>query len=286
MTQFHRKDCVPNPNKNSGNGNYDYRPRPLIEMTTSGMTHSWGTLPSPPLFSNSDYKPSWSIWYEYIIKSNLMIFLHCVCPWKFLMDSSSEQEEIESHTNNGDDQGHDDRRLYPNGGGENSKSGLQYSLEKNFGEIEFDFDLRHVTLRSIGEDFDSHSNKPPLLMAKISMDQLDGQSYMPGGNHLSNEDFRIEAAAMAAALASERGGRQEGDWICIDHRGRENKLYNIMSYVTTGILLKNRLNFQMITLIVALFYIVRRLCNKNKSNNNNKSSSSSLLLFPTPPKII
>jgi len=198
----------------------------------------------------------------------------------------SEQEEIESHTNNGDDQGHDDRRLYPNGGGENSKSGLQYSLEKNFGEIEFDFDLRHVTLRSIGEDFDSHSNKPPLLMAKISMDQLDGQSYMPGGNHLSNEDFRIEAAAMAAALASERGGRQEGDWICIDHRGRENKLYNIMSYVTTGILLKNRLNFQMITLIVALFYIVRRLCNKNKSNNNNKSSSSSLLLFPTPPKII
>jgi hypothetical protein len=266
MTQFHRKDCVPNPNKNKGNNNYySNKPRPLIEMTTSGMTHSWGTLPSPPLgLSNSDldnYKPSWSIWYEYIIKSNLMIFLHYVCPWKFLMDSSNseqDQEEIESHTNN-DDHDRDDRdRLYPNGGGENSKSGLQYSLEKNFGEIEFDFDLRHVTLRSIGEEY-SHSDKPntPLLMARISMDQLDGQSYMPGGNHLSNEDFRIEAAAMAA----ERGGigQEEGDWICIDHRGRENKLHNIMSYVTTGILLKNQLNFEMIALTVVLFYIVRRL---------------------------
>ena len=40
------------------------------------------------------------------------------------------------------------------------------------------------------------------------MDQLDGQSYMPGGNHLSNTDFRIETAVMvAAAMAAERGGR-------------------------------------------------------------------------------
>ena len=37
------------------------------------------------------------------------------------------------------------------------------------------------------------------------MDQLDGQSYMPGGTHLSNEDFRIETAVMAAAMAAERG---------------------------------------------------------------------------------
>ena len=39
------------------------------------------------------------------------------------------------------------------------------------------------------------------------MDQLDGQSYMPGGNHLSNTDFRIETAVMAAAMAAERGGK-------------------------------------------------------------------------------
>ncbi|OEU11756.1 hypothetical protein FRACYDRAFT_244879 [Fragilariopsis cylindrus CCMP1102] len=82
--------------------------RYAIEMTTNGMTHLSGTLPSPPLglLSNPDsvnYKPSWSIWYEYIITVLKM-----------------------------------------------------------------------------------------------------GQSYMPGGTHLSNEDFRsIETAVMAAAMAAE-----------------------------------------------------------------------------------
>ena len=65
------------------------------------------------------------------------------------MDSSSSkqnQEGTKLHTNN-DDHGRDDHdyrdRLYPDGG-------LQYSLEFSFGELEFDFDLRHATLHSIG----------------------------------------------------------------------------------------------------------------------------------------
>ena len=51
-------------------------------------------------------------------------------------------------------------------------------------------------------------------------------------------------------MAAERGGgggrgigQEERGWIYIDHLGRENKLHNTISYVTTNILLKNQLNF-------------------------------------------
>ncbi len=57
--------------------------------------------------------------------------------------------------------------LYENGGGEGASTGLQYSLLQNFGEMEFDWLERTVTLRSLGKD----EAKPPLLMAKFSMDQ-------------------------------------------------------------------------------------------------------------------
>ena len=127
------------------------------------------------------------------------------------MDSSSSkqnQEGTKLHTNN-DDHGRDDHdyrdQLYPNGGGQNKFKIWTTIFIRIFfwGELEFDFDfdLRHVvSVKSIlGE---------PLSMEKINMDQLDGQSCMPGGNHhLSNKDFCIETAVMAAAMAAERGGR-------------------------------------------------------------------------------
>ena len=64
-----------------------------------------------------------------------------------------------------------------------------------------------------------------LLMEKINMDQLDGQSYMPGGNHLSNTDFRIETAVMAAAMAAERGRKRRKRNINRTRRRRRLDLY-------------------------------------------------------------
>eukprot|EP01083_Nonionella_stella_P167770 564705_1 len=66
--------------------------------------------------------------------------------------------------------------LYENGGAENAKKGQQYSIEKNFGEFEFDWKARVVRVRAIGQDV----NAPPLLSASYSFDQLSGNKVMPG----------------------------------------------------------------------------------------------------------
>lgn len=198
MTQMMRKDCVPR-------DDYQAWPRPLFEMTTSGMTHSWGTLSSPPL---NDPDRQVSLWQrgESLLASTMMHVLHFSCPWTDLIHSEYST---------------DGRTLQH--GGEGAKKGLQYSLLKNFGELEFDWDDRMVVMRTWGED-----SSRPLLMTKVSMDQLSGRSLIPS-NHLSSEDFRSESRM--------KPNLHESEWICINHRGRENNVSHLLGHIATGFVL-------------------------------------------------
>lgn len=188
MTQLSRKDCV-----RSDRLGQHASVRPLIEMTTSGMTHSWGTVPSPPL-DEPDFQSSLFSRYKARVGSLLMHALHNLCSWKDVMTLSS-----------------------PNG-----KSGLQYSLEKNVGELEFDWEDRTVTMRTFGED------SVPLLHAKFEMDSLSG--HTPTRNSfLSKNDFIQELNNMHPSV--------DNEWICINYRGRENNLANMAGHVATGFVL-------------------------------------------------
>ena len=68
-------------------------------------------------------------------------------PYGFIQFKTKSRGNRIAYRTNNDDHDRDDHdyrdRLYPDGG-------LQYSLEFSFGELEFDFDLRHATLHSIG----------------------------------------------------------------------------------------------------------------------------------------
>lgn len=193
MAQFSRKDCQ---SQRTGNA------RSLVEMTSSGMTHSWGILSSPPT-NDLDYKPTFQQRYASLFASTLMQALYLLCPWTELMVSTPSSGS-----------------LYESGGAEGAKTGTQYSLEKNFGELEFDWEERTVTMRAIGED----AYFAPLLSGRWSMDQLSGRTPISGGS-LKREDFELERNSDSLL---------DGEWTCVNHGGRVSVMEQMLGHVVTG----------------------------------------------------
>lgn len=167
--------------------------RPLVEMTTSGMTHLWGSTDNP------ERTPSLWLRYESHLRRSLMTITHHVCPWTNIMLSNSLPDHFES------------------GGAEGAKTGVQYSLLKNFGELEFDWNSHTVVMRSIGED------GRPLLSAKWSMDHLSGKIAVPDGL-VTREEF----------VAEQKLVTNGGEWTCINHRGRVNEMSIIAGHLATA----------------------------------------------------
>jgi PhoD-like phosphatase len=223
MTELARKDCE----RIDGTS---FQRRSLVELTTSGMTHSWGTLPSPPR-SNPLQKPSVRQRYESFVSSTVMEVLHSVSPWTDLLMSRSQPVD----------------GLHPNGGGDGARQGLQYSLEKNFGELAFDWEQRTVSMRSMGENPEA----PPLLMASWTMDQLSGYDTIPGGL-LTSQDFATQASLRHAALG--------GEWICLSHRGTPSFLWQMVGHVAAAASFTALLPFPLLvpTCIIASILLRRK----------------------------
>ena len=195
MSQLMRKDCVLNHEKDNPN----HKIRPLIEFTTSGMTHSWGTV----FASTQKFHLTWRYYPMHVISKSIMSFAHFIFPMPDLMVS---QQDAGVKFNGSDDLY--SHHLFENGGAEGSKVGKQFSLELNFGEIEFDWDQEAVLIRAIGKDPDA----PPLLSASYSFDELNGEVDIPG---------RTTTIAL-----SERYGQHQmdgyvigdGKYLCMNHR--------------------------------------------------------------------
>ena len=131
MAQILRKDCLrssdvavaANPERRGLEEAYHHpRTRPLVEVTTSGMTHSWGaSFSSQTKNHRLPLKP-----YAYFVSWTFMTICHLVCPWYDIFDRDSDDPEAAT-TDAG-------------GGGGGGSTGLQYYLGLNFAEFEFDFD--------------------------------------------------------------------------------------------------------------------------------------------------
>lgn len=240
MTQLMRKDCI-------RKGEPYTEARPLVEMTTSGMTHSWGTISSPRPSSRPRKRPSWRGLYKSYLKATLMTTLHTICPWTDLM-AADPTDAINGR--------------WENGGGEGARSGLQYSLAKNFGELEFDWELRTVKMRTFGENKEA----APLLMAEISFDQLSGRKTVTGGR-LSDLDFQEATSIRNDTLP-------ESEWICVNHRGAENQALHMLGHAATGVvmLLLVPAPFFLPIFFLVLFYRTR--CRRRVSNPSRMHTSS------------
>ena len=174
MTQLMRKDCWPRDEKDASASSK----RSLVEFTTSGMTHSWGSVFSP----DEKFHHTWYKYYPmHILSKAVMTLSYWIVPMHDMMVSKM-------FGNADGDEGQKKRTLFENGGAEGAKQGKQFSLEKNFGEIEIDWKYETVTIRAFGEETNASS---PLLAARFSIDQLSGLESMPDAVSINDmEAFR------------------------------------------------------------------------------------------------
>jgi hypothetical protein len=227
MAQLMRKDCV----RRDELASTPSRRRSLVEMTTSGMTHSWGTLTNG-FIHDPTVLPSWADYYMSLFARTLMRIYHTVLPWNDVMMASYSL----SHQTN----------PYENGGGEGAGKGLQYSLEKNFGELEFDWESSTVAFRVWGEGKD----KPPLLMSKMSIDRLSGRAGDMHGSLVSKNDFRKASKLSHEAFESE--------WVCVNHRGLERSWQYVFGHCTSILLMMFIFPVPLLLPALLLLYKMRR----------------------------
>jgi len=196
MSQFLRKDCMRSTDVQKWNDFENLKSHPpkrsLIEVTTSGMTHSWGTS-----FSSQPKHHTWPLWpYSYLVSRTFMTICHYVCPWNEIIIHKMGQQEASV--------------------GRVGIAGKQYYLGLNFAELEFDFneqqedissDSGAVTVRVFGRN----ENEPPKLEARWTFDELSGSTNLPG------------MTAKVGDFASL--GRSTSDWICVPYRGLPSALH-------------------------------------------------------------
>ena len=99
-------------------------------------------------------------------------------------------------------------------GMEGAYSGMQYALDLNFGELEFDFKTRSIQVRVHGLD-----ESTPLLSQKWTMDELSGLIAM-NETHLQPKDF--------AKLAD-----QSGQWVCSHYRGAPHPMHSALAQLAS-----------------------------------------------------
>ncbi|KAL3759827.1 hypothetical protein ACHAWU_007571 [Discostella pseudostelligera] len=214
MAQILRKDCVNSSDVVHDRSIQTNRPvtRPLIEITTSGMTHSWGTcFSSQPKNHRLPLKP-----YSYFVSRTFMTICHIICPWLDIVvrpfDDVNQETDAKSTTEA------DHKSINEENGG---SLGKQYYLGLNYAEFEFDFNDHpnenneivdgSVTVRIFGRQ----QNDPPKLELTYTFDELSGSVDLPGMTAKFPRDFLTVRGKNPSLYNSQMGD----DWICVPHRG-------------------------------------------------------------------
>lgn len=190
MTEFLRKDC----RREFAN---EASTRMLLEITASGMTHSWGTnICARP---NSSY-PCRS---KHVARSLAagMHLAHINHAWTDVVDIGKYN------------------------GSEGAKGRYQYTLQRNFAEMEFDFDRRQLTVRVHGEQVGGR----PLLSTRWDFDVLSGKTPPSLTGKVHSNDYQWIYDRLEG-----NGAAREGDWICVNYNGHPSfllKLFGVLSPV-------------------------------------------------------
>ena len=115
---------------------------------------------------------------------------------------------------------------------EGAKVGVQYTLERNFGEFEFDWDRRQLILRVLGHD----PSKPPFLSTTYDFDTLSGRTAANATELIKPSDYNKIFDDL-----SSHGIAANNDWVCVNNRGYTSEglqLYGAVSALSfSGFLL-------------------------------------------------
>lgn len=157
LAQLLRKDCK----KSVVEGDRMTTIRPLYEITTSGMTHSWGSSGAsicgrPNLNRLCRFYPYNALF------GGIMTFAHWISPWTALL--------------------RDERTNLP-----------QYSLDRNIAEVDLDWNRRIVTVRILGDE--GHT----LLRQDWSMDKL-SEGSPESSSLLGTKSFEVARDRLQSSI--------------------------------------------------------------------------------------
>lgn len=185
--------------------------RPLYEVTTSGMTHAWGSTQSS-VCGRARLSPLCHIYYFNKMYGWLIHFAHWIFPWKELVIDETTKT-------------------------------LQYTIDLNIAELDFDWDGRYVWTKILGPKGDT------LLEQKWSLDDLTNTKE----TLLANEDFDF----VAQRLHDQSIVGPSNDWICVHYRGVPHALPFALSVIATGILSSILLGAPAIVVVLVLRRLLR-----------------------------
>jgi len=246
MAQILRKDCIRAMHLedyvDNGGGTTDLPPkRPLVEVTTSGMTHSWGTsFSSQP----KNHKLPLKL-YTYFVSYIFMSVAHLVCPWNDLEIQTANDIEHRSKQS---------QPVTRKAG----RAGKQFYLGLNFADFEFDFDTPDggaVTVSIFGIEDDA----PSKLQTRWTFDQLSGIVDLPGMT-ANAQDFLTSRSKFNLPLEND-------EWICVPHRGLPSLHHeyaaNIIMFFTFCTLF-----FMPHAVIISLLWWIRRWWSRKRKSRN------------------
>jgi PhoD-like phosphatase len=197
--------------------------RPLMEVTTSGMTHSWGTnICARPRSSWGCRTP----YLQYCLKL-AMDYAHLYTgAWREVLVLQPD---------------HQKSRHLPTAQREPERKGVQYTLDLNFAEFEFDWDKSNVivSLRGI-------KDAPPILAIALDLDELNGRhskqsegaghldrSLLPGGPTTAPwADFHRQYET----LQTHGTVVDSDDWICVPYRGAPSPPHKLVGALAPPLL--------------------------------------------------
>lgn len=198
LSQFLRKDCrrmvtTADPMRASNHRTI----RPLYEVTSSGMTHSWGSKASS--FCGRPNKSRMCTFYPFrVLVKAVMTYAHYISPWTALLESN-ESDSIQS-----------------------KKTQYQYSLDRNIAEFEFNWTERVVNVRVLGDEGQT------LLREDWSMDQLTASA----DTMLNDKEFEIGQQRLESSLQT-AFIKDHSEYICVNYRGNINRLHFAFSVIST-----------------------------------------------------
>jgi len=205
MSQVMRDDCV-----RVGDG----KRRSIVEVTTSGLTHSWGTGFSP-------YPMHRGKWYSAVpnfMSAAMMHTAHRFMPWTELLINNDNAKAGAGAQGEG---GTYTPGTPPSPHG--VTPGKQYSLSKNYGLFSFDFDADVLVASIKGPGSDPRGpSDTDLLQASWTFGMLSGREDMGGGG-VGEGTYSRAHTASSDSSASTTGDDNDDSvgttWTCEGYGG-------------------------------------------------------------------
>lgn len=240
FAQLLRKDC-----RRFGNTKQiSEHTTPLLEITTSGMTHAWGA--KEHLCARPGSLFLCGMWHFKLAGKVAMFlgnYLNGESTWTELIDLSKPGMELH---NTGE-----------------GKQGLQFALDLNFGELEIDWEDQSVTARILGKNVGA----APLLSSKWSFKFLSGKA---GDNSLLEEESPfLEMYSDLKNHGVIGMDKDRTEWICANYRGTPSPFSRVVGAVVPIVTFIS-LSFLPIWLPLTMFIVIR-----HKLVRNNKKHKSS-----------